>query len=119
MAFQLRGISPKSYDGKMIRFNVWTWHRIWKAFSDFDSSLTKDTEFWYSNSGDVVKEMNCEGMADLIDSVGHKIFAEIATLKVPLAQQHNVEQHTLVAALEFEIEPFVRFLRSCGGFKIT
>ena len=119
MAFQLRGISPKIHDGKLMRFNVWTWHRIWLAFQEVCPELVEDIEFWYANNGEVVDEDTAKKMADKIESLGDGVFARIATSKVTDKQQHNVSDPTLISALEFEFGPFVDFLRNCGGFKIT
>ena len=119
MAFQLRGIDPKSYGGGLIRFNVWTWHRIWLGLSEIDKDLTKSFSLWYANSGQIVDEKSAIKMAEAISHFGYGQFARLATNKVTELQQHAVSPQTLVAALEFEIDPLIIFLNECGGFKIT
>lgn len=119
MAFQLRGLSPKIHDGKMIRFNIWTWHRIWLALEEISPDLVKDIKLWYANSGTVVDDHTAQEMANIIENYGNEKFARLASYKIDLKQQHNVSERALVSAIEFEIQPFIDFLRNSGGFKIT
>ena len=116
MAFDLKGASPSSYDGEWIRFNIWSWHRIWKTivklFPEEDGSIN----LWYVNAGEFVNKETCERIADKIDRYGTDRFSlEVSRADVPM-QQDNIGDRTLYMAFVFEMPAFVSFLRSCNGF---
>jgi hypothetical protein len=118
MAFDLRGINPQEYSGEWIRFNVWNWHRIWRACKRLFPEETAQVIFWYSNLGEAVPEKTAIALANLIEKMGIERFArEAVSENVPDPQQRMGER-TIVTSLEYELPAFMDFLRSCGGFRI-
>lgn len=118
MAFDLVGESPENYHGKWIRFNIWTWHRIWRGLQEIAPELTKDTILWYTNSGELVDSKKSVAMAELIEKIGSAGFAKIAAPKHPHDPMLNIGDRTIEAHIEFETRELILFLKHCGGFRI-
>lgn len=117
MAFDLVGSKPDSYDGEWIRFNVWSWHRIYKAICQAfpEEDVVK---LWYVNNNEFVDKETCARWADKIERYGTEHFAQTASkIDLPVQQTH-IGETTLYMAFVFEMPAFVAFLRSCGGFYI-
>jgi hypothetical protein len=118
MAFDLKGLNAQSYSGEWIRFNVWNWHRIWRACKRLFPEETAEVIFWYSNLGETVTEETANKLGELIDRFGIDRFArEAVAIDVP-DPQVRMGERTIVTSLEYELPAFVAFLRTCGGFKI-
>jgi hypothetical protein len=118
MAFDLKGISPKSYDGEWIRFNVWNWHRVWRASKKNFPEITDPVTFWYSNLGEHVSENTSMDLADAIEQFGIERFAREAIKEDVPDPQEMMGERTIVTTLEIELPAFILFLRQCGGFSI-
>jgi hypothetical protein len=117
MAFDLVGAQPKNYDGEWVRFNIWTWHRIYKALcQEFPEEDV--VKLWYVNNDEFVDEDTCVRWADKIERYGTDRFSQTASkLDLPV-QQTNIGERTLYMSLVFEMPAFVSFLRNCNGFYI-
>lgn len=115
MAFDLIGAQPRGYDGEWIRFNVWTWHRIYRAIcQEFpEENIVK---LWYVNANEFIDKDACIRWANKIEGYGVDHFAQtVSQIDLPV-QQTNMGATTLYMALVFEMPAFVSFLRSCNGF---
>lgn len=119
MAFDLIGENPKSYDGEWIKFNIWTWHRIWLGLQDLCPEETSSIKNWYTNSGELVPEEVAKKIGKSIQKYGDARFAKLAASKVDVDQMSNVGDRTIEAHILFEMEAFIAFLYSCGGFRIN
>jgi hypothetical protein len=118
MAFDLRGVSPDGYDGEWIRFNVWSWHRIWRGVMELFPEEKDSIKLWYVNASEVVSKETCERIANKIERYGVDGFSKtISDMDLPL-QQENIGKRTLYMAFVFEIPAFVAFLKSCNGFSL-
>ena len=116
MAFDLVGKDPLHYDGEWIRFNVWSWHRVWRSVLKLFPEEKGSIKLWYVNAGEFVNKETCERLADKIEGYGVDRFAlHMSHLDLPV-QQSNVGDSTLYAAYVFEMPALVSFLRSCNGF---
>lgn len=117
MAFDLKGTSPQEYSGEWIRFNIWMWPRVWKASTELVPNLL-DIKLWYLNANELVNEKTCIELADQIERYGVDNFAsKISRMDLPVPNKH-LDKQTIYGTYVFEIEEFVLFLRSCGGFYI-
>lgn len=118
MAFDLRGTSPKEYSGEWIRFNVWNWHRIWRACKRLFPEETSKVIFWYSNLGEIVPESVAIILASQIEKFGVDRFAKEAASEDVADPQEKIGERTVVTSLEIELPAFIDFLKTCGGFRI-
>jgi len=116
MAFDLVGANPKHYDGEWIRYNVWTWHRLWESITTRFPEEKNAIKLWYSNAGEFVPEDVCHRLADRIESLGVAVIAhDMANSKLPM-HADDTPPFTLMLIIEAELPAFVAFLKSCGGF---
>lgn len=116
MAFDLKGVAPNNYDGEWIRFNIWSWHRIWRSIVELFPEEKNTIKLWYVNSNELVDREACERIADKIEYYGTDKFAQyVASLQLPV-QQESIGARTLFMAYVFEMPAFIAFLRSCNGF---
>jgi hypothetical protein len=118
MAFDLRGIDPQNYDGEWIRFNVWNWHRIWRASKRLFPKKVNSVIFWYSNLGECVPFDVAKSLADSIEGFGIERFAREACSEAVVDPQDRIGNQTIVTSLEYELPAFILFLKSSGGFTI-
>lgn len=118
MAFDLKGISPSEYSGEWIRFNVWTWHMIWRASKKLFPNETKDVVFWYTNYGEVVSPETSIALAKSIEQIGIEAFALAASKEDVPIPQNNTSNNVILVSLEYELPAFLAFLKTCNGFRI-
>lgn len=119
MSFDLKGANPANYDGEWIRFNVWTWHRIWRGVTELFPEEKESINLWYVNAGEFVNKETAERLANKIDRYGTDRFAQtISDIDMPV-QQENIGARTLYMAIVFEMPAFIAFLRSCNGFYLN
>jgi hypothetical protein len=118
MAFDLKGLNAQSYSGEWIRFNVWNWHRIWRACKKLFPKETAGVVFWYSNLGETVSDLTAKTLAESIEQFGIEKFAREAVAEDVPDPQERLGERTIVTSLEIELPAFVAFLKDCGGFRI-
>lgn len=118
MAFDLRGVLPEGYDGEWIRFNMWTWHAIWKTVQQ-EVPESKEVEYWFVNRGDFVSSELCTKIVDAIEKIAPEHCAKIVSdWGSELTVQSGIGDRALYSALLSEMPAFVRFLKTCNGFYI-
>lgn len=116
MAFDLMGKAPEHYDGEWIRFNIWTWHRIWRSVIELFPEHQDSISLWYVNSNEFIDKETCLRLSEAIERYGEERFALHAShLDLPVQQTH-IGYQTIYMALVFEMPYFIKFLKSCGGF---
>jgi hypothetical protein len=119
MAFDLKGSDPRNYDGEWIRFNIWSWHRICRGIEQLFPEEYNGLGVWYTNSGQFVDPETCQNLANYIERYGDERFGMYCgDLDMPI-HPDSIGDKTLSAGIPFEMNSFIKFLRSCNGFTIT
>lgn len=118
MAFDLVGENPKDYDGEWIRFNIWTWHRIWRGVIKVFPDIAESVEEWYHNSNQLVPASTAVRLAKELQMYGEARFAKAAAEENIADQMLNIGDRTVEAHILFEMDAFIKFLYSCNGFRI-
>lgn len=118
MPFDLKGANPSEYSGEWIRFNVWTWHSIWRAALELFPDTVSSVKIWHSNSGEFVTEDTCIQLASQIERYSIEMFSKVAASQHVPNPQKDIGERTVEAGILFGMPAFILFLRSCNGFYI-
>jgi len=112
MGMDVWGKNPSGEAGEYFRANVWTWHPIAEYIEECAPSIYRECEYWHSNDGDGLNEVDSLSLAAVLRD-------ELRSGRAAHHARTCASRHARPYSFTVEmVEEFANFLSECGGFEI-
>jgi hypothetical protein len=106
------GNQPTAPEGVHFRRNIWVWPTLANLCCDIAPFQTWRCRDWYSHEGHGLKAKHAIRLAEKLQKrIDDGSVAKYIAREVDADEQYNCD-------LE-DVQEFIAFLRTCGGFRIT